>query len=107
MVLRKRPAGTLTFGLVLASSLCAVVLLCSAEQQRKPQLQARAHPEQTIRINPNHAFYDSSEFSDDELAASAVSPFCKSFTFLCHIRCLQRGDTKDPGNTNELTSLKE
>lgn len=41
--------------------------------------------------------FDSHDFNDPEISATAVSPFCKSFTFLCHIRCLQRGDPRDAG----------
>ncbi|KAF9392079.1 hypothetical protein CPB97_004375 [Podila verticillata] len=49
--------------------------------------------------------FDSQDYDDPEISASAVSPFCKSFTFLCHLRCLQRGDPRDAGtvlpNTND------
>ncbi|KAF9185332.1 hypothetical protein BGZ51_002720 [Haplosporangium sp. Z 767] len=55
----------------------------------------------TIFLASDHAFYDSSEFESPELSATAVSPFCKSFTFLCHIRCLQRGDPQNPVNTHD------
>ncbi|KAG0240655.1 hypothetical protein BGX31_001793 [Mortierella sp. GBA43] len=110
MALRKQPVGILTLGLVLVSLLCVLVLATSAEHQHQSQeLQRRADlspPEQTIRLNLDHAFYDSGEFADDELAATAVSPFCKSFTFLCHIRCLQRGDAKDPGNVKDSVPTK-
>ncbi|KAG0215117.1 hypothetical protein BGX28_000822 [Mortierella sp. GBA30] len=54
--------------------------------------------ERTIKRAPDHTSFDSSDFSASELAATAVSPFCKSFTFLCHVRCLQRGDPQNPGN---------
>ncbi|KAG0070094.1 hypothetical protein BGZ89_001402, partial [Linnemannia elongata] len=56
--------------------------------------------ERLVTLSSDHAAYDSEDFSSPELAASAVSPFCKSFTFLCHIRCLQRGDAKDPTNSS-------
>ncbi|KAK3827241.1 MAG: hypothetical protein JOS17DRAFT_776105 [Linnemannia elongata] len=56
--------------------------------------------ERLVALSPDHSAYDSDDFSSPELAASAVSPFCKSFTFLCHVRCLQRGDAKDPSNTS-------
>ncbi|KAG0073502.1 hypothetical protein BGZ90_011536 [Linnemannia elongata] len=56
--------------------------------------------ERLVTLSSDHAAYDSDDFSSPELAASAVSPFCKSFTFLCHIRCLQRGDAKDPTNSS-------
>ncbi|KAG0060815.1 hypothetical protein BGZ92_006641, partial [Podila epicladia] len=48
--------------------------------------------EHTLRLAPDRAYrnFDTSDFDYPELAASAVSPFCKSFTFLCHLRCLQR-----------------
>ncbi|KAF9376223.1 hypothetical protein CPC16_000286 [Podila verticillata] len=49
--------------------------------------------------------FDSYDYDYPEIAASAVTPFCKSFTFLCHLRCLQRGDPRDAGavlpNTND------
>ncbi|KAG0297444.1 hypothetical protein BGZ96_006400 [Linnemannia gamsii] len=57
--------------------------------------------ERLVALSSDHASYDSGDFSSLELAATAVSPFCKSFTFLCHVRCLQRGDAKDPTNTSQ------
>ncbi|KAF8947135.1 hypothetical protein BGZ47_010153 [Haplosporangium gracile] len=56
--------------------------------------------ERLVALSSDYAAYDSDDFSYPELAASAVSPFCKSFTFLCHVRCLQRGDAKDPIDTS-------
>ncbi|KAF9154654.1 hypothetical protein BG015_000339 [Linnemannia schmuckeri] len=56
--------------------------------------------ERLVALSSDYATYDSDDFSYPELAASAVSPFCKSFTFLCHVRCLQRGDAKDPTNVS-------
>ncbi|KAG0319000.1 hypothetical protein BGZ97_002931 [Linnemannia gamsii] len=63
--------------------------------------------ERLVALSSNHAAYDSDDFSSPELAATAVSPFCKSFTFLCHVRCLQRGDAKDPTNTSQTGSKGE
>ncbi|KAI1317994.1 hypothetical protein EDD11_007377 [Mortierella claussenii] len=51
-----------------------------------------------LSTDDGYQMYDSTRFLAPELAASAVSPFCKSFTFLCHVRCLQRGDRQDAGN---------
>ncbi|KAG0034971.1 hypothetical protein BGZ81_001920 [Podila clonocystis] len=53
--------------------------------------------EQTLLLPPDRAYrkFDTHDYDYPELAASAVSPFCKSFTFLCHLRCLQRA-THDP-----------
>ncbi|KAF9574960.1 hypothetical protein BGW38_008265 [Lunasporangiospora selenospora] len=59
--------------------------------------------ERSIKLDPSRALYDSAQFSPNELAATAVSPFCKSFAFLCHTRCLQRGDLQNPGNANEFS----
>ncbi|KAG0332545.1 hypothetical protein BG004_001201 [Podila humilis] len=42
--------------------------------------------------------YDALAADAPEMSASAVSPFCKSFSFLCHVRCLQRGDPHNAGN---------
>lgn len=63
--------------------------------------------ERLVVLSSDHADYDSDNFSSLELAATAVSPFCKSFTFLCHVRCLQRGDAKDPTNTSQTGSKGE
>ncbi|KAF9584744.1 hypothetical protein BGW38_005328 [Lunasporangiospora selenospora] len=46
--------------------------------------------EQTITLSSSYSFYDSDEFKGPGFAAMAVTPFCNSFTFLCHQRCLQR-----------------
>ncbi|KAG0370811.1 hypothetical protein BC939DRAFT_448423 [Gamsiella multidivaricata] len=104
----------MALGTLLASSLIAV----SATQQRindahPSQLTLRSKKKnldnlkQTIQLSPDHTFFDMTQSSDDELAATAVTPFCKSFTFLCHVRCLQRGDAKDPGNINNSLSSEE
>ncbi|KAG0238383.1 hypothetical protein BGW42_005616 [Actinomortierella wolfii] len=55
-----------------------------------------------VKLSKDHSKYDGGDpdLNTPELAASAVSPFCKSFTFLCHIRCMQRGDPTDAGNDN-------
>lgn len=53
-----------------------------------------------IRNQPKYEYYDSIEFSSPELAASAVTPFCRSFALLCHIRCMQRSDPRNPNNVN-------
>ncbi|KAG0361964.1 hypothetical protein BG005_006989 [Podila minutissima] len=53
--------------------------------------------EHTLLLPPDRAYrkFDTSDYDYSELSASAVSPFCKSFTFLCHLRCLQR-DLSNP-----------
>ncbi|KAF9360911.1 hypothetical protein BGX26_007114 [Mortierella sp. AD094] len=99
MILRHRVDTVLSLGILFITSLS----LASAEDEGSQgplglTTQRLEDLKQTIKLSPDHAFYDSSDFDDGELAASAVSPFCKSFAFLCHVRCLQRGDPKDAGN---------
>ncbi|KAF9905513.1 hypothetical protein BX616_001003 [Lobosporangium transversale] len=111
----KRPTTSMIFmfPFVLVTSLCFVSAedkegarstTNTAEQELSPHIIDKLS--RIIQPNPTYAFYDSSKFKHDELAASAVSPFCKSFTFLCHIRCLQRGDPKDAGRIIEFTPSK-
>ncbi|KAF8940350.1 hypothetical protein BGZ58_006813 [Dissophora ornata] len=96
----------------LITLLTGLLFLVSAQtnninnDSQRSELEDPSQP-QTIQLNSDHAFYDSSRFSDNEIVASAVSPFCKSFAFLCHIRCLQRGDCKNPGNVNEFLSPEQ
>ncbi|KAG0040253.1 hypothetical protein BGZ82_004257 [Podila clonocystis] len=54
--------------------------------------------EQTLLLPPDRAYrkFDTHDYDYPELAATAVSPFCKSFTFLCHLRCLQRATHDTP-----------
>ncbi|KAF9109472.1 hypothetical protein BGX27_007570 [Mortierella sp. AM989] len=99
MMLRHKGDTVLSLGIFLISSLLLVSAKDSGSLRFIPQRVEEL--KQTINLSPDHAFYDSSNF-DGELAASAVSPFCKSFAFLCHVRCLQRGDPNDAGNVNEL-----
>ncbi|KAG0263502.1 hypothetical protein DFQ27_001754 [Actinomortierella ambigua] len=55
-----------------------------------------------VRLAQDHQQFDQSIQGKmpTQLSATAVSPFCKSFAFLCHVRCLQRGDPTDAGNDN-------
>jgi len=60
--------------------------------------QGRSHQPPIRQIELDHIDFDSCDYGSPERAATAVTPFCKSFTFLCHVRCLQRGDLQNPGN---------
>ncbi|KAG0264928.1 hypothetical protein BG011_005850 [Mortierella polycephala] len=92
---KKRAIAVLGIGALFAY--CCVALVSGQESTLSEyRTQGRI-----ISLAPDHAFYDSSEFEASELSATAVSPFCKSFAFLCHIRCLQRGDSKNPANTHD------
>ncbi|CAO3573108.1 unnamed protein product [Mortierella alpina] len=87
----------------VAIHLCLAVFGCLALSDKNDGPRPDSILEQTIQLSPDHAIYDSSKFSAPELAATAATPFCRSFMFLCHVRCLQRGDPQDPNNlpTNE------
>ncbi|KAF9544686.1 hypothetical protein EC957_011793 [Mortierella hygrophila] len=73
-------------------------VLVAAQNDNSNNNRPHQELERLVALSSDHTAYDSDDFSFQELAASAVSPFCKSFTFLCHVRCLQRGDAKDPTN---------
>ncbi|KAF9146549.1 hypothetical protein BGX30_013764 [Mortierella sp. GBA39] len=75
-------------------------ILVTAQNDNNNKNRPHQELERLVALSSDHAAYDSDDFSFQELAASAVSPFCKSFTFLCHVRCLQRGDAKDPTNAS-------
>ncbi|KAF9942542.1 hypothetical protein BGZ67_001155 [Mortierella alpina] len=79
----------------VAFNLGLVVFGCLALSEKKDGPRPGTF-EHTIRLSPDHAIFDSS--SAPELSATAASPFCRSFMFLCHLRCLQRGDPQDPNN---------
>ncbi|KAF9965950.1 hypothetical protein BGZ70_003705 [Mortierella alpina] len=81
-----------------AIHLCLAVFGCLALSDKSDGPRPDTTLEHTIRLSPDYAIYDSSKFSAPELAATAASPFCRSFMFLCHVRCLQRGDPQDPNN---------
>ncbi|KAF9436703.1 hypothetical protein BGZ76_003191 [Entomortierella beljakovae] len=102
MVLRLSTNMILCLGVLFASS----ILFVAAEGGASPNLNAQSLGalKKIITLSPDHEYYDSSDFDSQEMAASAVSPFCKSFTFLCHVRCLQRGDPHDAGNFNDALS---
>ncbi|KAF9932887.1 hypothetical protein FBU30_007046 [Linnemannia zychae] len=88
---------------ILGLSILFIILnpfVTAAQSNIDNSPKAHQELERFVTLSSDHALYDSSEFSGDEQAGTAVSPYCKSFTFLCHVRCLQRGDNKDPGNTN-------
>ncbi|KAF9975387.1 hypothetical protein BGZ73_000951, partial [Actinomortierella ambigua] len=42
--------------------------------------------------------------NSDELSLTTVSPFCKSFSFLCHIRCKQHRGSGPTGAGNDIES---
>lgn len=71
-----------------------------AQPQQPSQQQPLAYPnlDRTVQLAPDRSQYDSADLSAAEVQGSAVSAFCKSFSFLCHLRCLQRGDPRDAGN---------
>ncbi|KAG0327060.1 hypothetical protein BGZ99_008400, partial [Dissophora globulifera] len=109
MVPGKRTAAMICLGLLFASSLFLSTSAIKSKSGQRGELrlvgqqERQPIPRRYIQLK-KHSFYDSPDFEDEELAGSAVSPFCKSFSFLCHVRCLQRGDPKDPNNISNSLS---
>ncbi|OAQ36070.1 hypothetical protein K457DRAFT_151011 [Linnemannia elongata AG-77] len=68
------------------------------QPSQQQQLLAYTNLDRTVQLASDRSRYDSADLSAAEVQGSAVSAFCKSFSFLCHIRCLQRGDPRDAGN---------
>ncbi|KAK3832378.1 MAG: hypothetical protein J3R72DRAFT_453980 [Linnemannia gamsii] len=95
----KKIAAILSLGVLF---ILHPILVASQDAQRPNQ-----ELERLVALSSDYAAYDSDDFSASELAGTAVSPFCKSFTFLCHVRCLQRGDAKDPNNTNAPSTSQD
>ncbi|KAG0277258.1 hypothetical protein BGZ95_006236 [Linnemannia exigua] len=95
----KRVAAILSLGFLFI----LIPILATGQDTRKPYQEL----ERLVALSSDHAAYDSDDFSASELAGTAVSPFCKSFTFLCHVRCLQRGDAKDPKRTNAPSTFQD
>ncbi|KAG0339122.1 hypothetical protein BG004_006943 [Podila humilis] len=93
---RPKLATLLSLGAALATVLLSIsVPLTSAKSNA-----VHHERDRVIASQPGYEFYDSLEFESPELSASAVSPFCRSFAFLCHVRCMQRGDSRNAGNIN-------
>ncbi|KAF9912948.1 hypothetical protein EC991_007562 [Linnemannia zychae] len=89
-------------------SFCALFLLKPAFVAASQDIQQpHQELERFVALSSDHATFDSADFSASELAGTAVSPFCKSFTFLCHVRCLQRGDAKDPTNVSNPSASND
>ncbi|KAF9215492.1 hypothetical protein BGZ59_001241 [Podila verticillata] len=101
-----REMGLSKGSILLSIGVALVLILLSASTPSVTQSQSNDATQgfhdkaRIIRNQPEYEYCDSIEFSSPELAASAVTPFCRSFDFLCHIRCMQRGDPCNPNNVN-------
>ncbi|KAF9428143.1 hypothetical protein BGZ94_003263 [Podila epigama] len=122
---RRSKVTTLSLGLALALTLLSSsssTTFVSAQQQQQQQgtgdstapLRLYQDKERVVQSEADFATFDSNDYASPELAATAVSPFCKSFTFLCHVRCLQRGDgrktvdgTRAPNGASEAAGSGE